>query len=45
VVHCPEEQREITHHVDGCEKCRVYLEGERNLGALMGALEGPAEKE
>jgi len=37
----PEQQRAIMRHVDGCEKCRGYLEGERNLGALLGELRTP----
>ena len=40
----PDEQRETLRHVDGCEKCRRYLKGERNLGALLGALGAPEEK-
>jgi hypothetical protein len=31
-------------HVDGCEKCRDYLAGERDLGGLLHALDAPEEK-
>lgn len=41
----PEELSNVLLHVNHCEECRGYLQTEGNLGALLGALEGPGEKE